>query len=219
MELLLLGLLIWSCSKDASNKRKDLEEKQRKDKGNEWKEKVENMSLERAIKDELFRKTKGNRLDRELQEVCDKIGVDYKQLCDYEKIFILMVNRGCLPTNVSFGGYKEPSDYVVQFDPSTYKDNAIKVVPWAINRLKDFGVYDSVFAHLKGGGYSKLYVKVGSEAYNYLLKMGVKFSEFVWETRMWPTDLKAAVVEVKQIGEEDMSAFRQLAKRLTVTKL
>ena len=35
MELLLLGLLIWSCSKDASNKRKDLEEKQRKDKGND----------------------------------------------------------------------------------------------------------------------------------------------------------------------------------------
>ncbi len=85
--------------------------------------------------------------------------------------------------------------------------------------MRSFGINDCIYAHLKGGGYSKLYVQVGSEAYNYLIDMGVKFSEFIWETEMWPSDLKQAVIRVEQISEKDMLEFRSLAKRLKVTEL
>ena len=47
--------------------------------------------------------------------------------------------------------------------------------------MRSFGINDCIYAHLKGGGYSKLYVQVGSQAYNYLIDMGVSFLNLFYE--------------------------------------
>lgn len=216
-------LLIFFLLRDSSEKRDDKKKKIKIDnwslKYDIWQERVENISLERAISEEL---RSGTKLNKEIYKICDEIGLDSDQLLDYEVILLLMVNRGHLPADVTTStGYYEISDYRDDLEPTAFKENALKIIPWVINRLKDFYVFDNVYAALYYSSVlPKYYVKVGSNAYNYLIDMGVRFYKFVWEPALHPADIKYNTVEeIEQISEKDMVAYKRLAKRLKVTEL
>ena len=221
MALVFIILMVLCFNQNSRNKKyeKIQEEKaireQKIEKFKRWEDKVTDMSLQRAVEDALWE----DKLTDELEKICREIGLDSSTLSEDDEIFLLMANRGYLTVHAAVSGYYEESNYVVQYDPSDFKDNAVKIIPWVIKKLKEHKIYDDVYAHVSGSGYCNLYVRVESDAYNHLIDMGVKFSEFKWEQTMWSTELEKAVERVNQISEKDMAEFKRLAKRLRVTKL
>lgn len=216
-------ILIFFIFRDSAEKKDDKKKKIKTDnwslKLDAWQERVKNYSLERAISEELC---SGTKLDKEIDEICKDIKINPEQLGREEVILLLMANRGHLPSAVAgIIGYTEDSEYSMSLDPTDFKENAIKIIPWTINRLKDFYIFDSVYATMYHSSIlPKYYVKVGSNAYNYLIDMGVRFYKFVWEPTLYPSKIKYnAIEEVDQISEKDMADYRRLAKRLKITEL
>lgn len=216
-------LLIFFLFRDSSEKKVDKKNKIKTDnwdlKYDAWQERLQNHSLERAISEELC---SGTKLNKEISEICKDIKLDSERLSDEEVILLLMANRGHLPSDAaSIVGYIEDSEYRMSLEPTEFKENAIKVIPWVINRLKDFYVFDSVYATMYHSSIlPKYFVRVGSNAYNYLIDIGVRFYEFRWEPTIHPTDIKYNTIEeIDQISEKDMINYKRLAKRLKITKL
>lgn len=216
-------LLIFFLFRDSSEKKVDKKNKIKTDnwdlKYDAWQERLQDHSLERAISEEL---RIGTKLNKEIDEICGDIGFDPDQLSDYEVVLLLMANRGHLPADVtSMSGYYEVSDYRDDLMPTAFKENSLKIIPWVINRLKDFYIFDNVYATLYySSTLPKYYVKVDSNAYNYLIDMGVRFYKFVWEPALHPAEIKYNTVdEIEQISEKDMVDYKRLAKRLKITEL